>query len=106
MPQIYIIFLIRAHISSYNCQEKNGAPAKLCVQQSETPPFGWPLSNPAGADFRSVARTAAPAGCRVETSVAPGATPLYQSFRKNRSSISPPQSMMKRLYSSAKVTCR
>jgi len=30
------------------------------------------MSNPAGADFRSVARTAAPAGCRVETSVAPG----------------------------------
>ena len=41
MPQIYIIFLIRAHISSYNCQEKNGAPAKLCVQQSEIPPSGW-----------------------------------------------------------------
>ena len=55
------------------------------------------MSNPAGADFRSVARTAAPAGCRVETSVAPGRP--HQSFRKNRSSISPPQSRMKRLYS-------
>ena len=62
MPQIYIIFLIRAHISSYNCQEKNGAPAKLCVQQSETPPFGWPLSNPAGAAVLAMLRKSAPAG--------------------------------------------
>ena len=57
------------------------------------------MSNPAGADFRSIARTAAPAGVPSRDLCRPGATPLYQSFRKNRSSISPPQSRMKRLYS-------